>query len=106
MTDIAATVRPATGLTALLRHARYVIGENPVTGLAFGLFVLIIVAALIGPLIVPYDPLASDTAAALQPPSAGIGSAPTSSAAIFSAASSSRRGSISPSRSPRWRWSS
>jgi peptide/nickel transport system permease protein len=55
---------------ALLRHARYVIGENPVTGLAFGLFLLIVLAALAGPAIVPIDPLASDTAAALQPPSA------------------------------------
>src|SRR5947209_13278011 len=54
---------------ATLRHARYVIGENPVTGLAFALFVLIVVVALIGPYLVPHDPLASDTAAALAPPS-------------------------------------
>ena len=52
----------------MLRHARYVIGENPVTGLAFGLFVLIVVAAVIGPWIVPFDPLASDTVVALKPP--------------------------------------
>jgi peptide/nickel transport system permease protein len=69
MTDIAATPRPASGFAALLRHARYVIGENPVTGLAFGLFVLILLAALLGPWIVPFDPLASDTTATLQPPS-------------------------------------
>jgi peptide/nickel transport system permease protein len=68
MTDIAATVRPASGSAAMLRHARYVIGENPVTGLAFGLFVLIVVAAFIGPWIVPFDPLASDTVASLKPP--------------------------------------
>jgi peptide/nickel transport system permease protein len=55
---------------AMLRHARYVIGENPVTGLAFGLFVLIVVAALFGPALVPIDPLASDTGAALKGPSA------------------------------------
>jgi peptide/nickel transport system permease protein len=55
---------------AMLRHARYVIGENPVTGLAFGLFVLIVLAAALGPALVPIDPLASDTVAALQPPSA------------------------------------
>jgi peptide/nickel transport system permease protein len=52
----------------MLRHARYVIGENPITGLAFGLFVLIVVAAVIGPWIVPFDPLASDTVVALKPP--------------------------------------
>ncbi|MGL5114486.1 MAG: ABC transporter permease [Beijerinckiaceae bacterium] len=51
-------------------HARYVIGENPVTGFAFGLFLLILLAAIFGPLIVPYDPLASNTTSALQGPSA------------------------------------
>src|SRR5215468_9841993 len=59
-----------TAAAATLRHARYVIGENPVTGLAFGLFVLIVLCALFGSFLVPLDPLASDTAAALQPPSA------------------------------------
>ncbi len=39
------------------------------TGLAFGLFVLIAFCALLGPYVVPHDPLASDTAASLQPPS-------------------------------------
>src|SRR4051812_1697780 len=59
----------ASGLAATLKHARYVIGENPVTGFAFALFVLIVFAAVLGPHIVPYDPLASNTAAALKPPS-------------------------------------
>jgi peptide/nickel transport system permease protein len=59
----------ASGLTATLKHAHYVIGENPVTGFAFGLFVLIVFAALLGPHIVPYDPLASNTAMSLKPPS-------------------------------------
>jgi len=35
----------------------------------FTLFMLLVVCAMIGPLIVPHDPLASDTAAALNPPS-------------------------------------
>ncbi|PWR23797.1 peptide/nickel transport system permease protein [Zavarzinia compransoris] len=60
---------PSSGLAATLRHARHVIGKNPVTGLSFALFGLFVLAALIGPWIVPYDPLESDTAAALQPPS-------------------------------------
>ena len=54
---------------SIFRHARYVMAENPVTGMAFGLFALIAVLALIGPYIVPHDPLASDTAATLAPPS-------------------------------------
>jgi peptide/nickel transport system permease protein len=58
-----------TALAGTLRHARYVIGENPVTGLAFALFVLIVLVALVGPYIVPIDPLASDTVEALKSPS-------------------------------------
>ena len=64
------SVRPSSGLAATLRHARYIIGDNPVTGLAFGLFVVIVFLALFGPLIVPHDPLASNTSVALKPPSA------------------------------------
>lgn len=56
-------------MTALLRHGRYVLGENPVTGLAFGLFVVLVALAAAGPWLVPYDPLASNTAEALRPPS-------------------------------------
>jgi peptide/nickel transport system permease protein len=63
------TRRPQTGLAATLRHARYVLRENVVTGFAFALFMLIVLAALVGPYVVPFDPLASDTAAALRPPS-------------------------------------
>jgi peptide/nickel transport system permease protein len=70
MTDIAATPRPASGLVALLRHGRYVIAENRVTGFAFVMFALIVLAAVVGPYIVPHDPLASETTAALKPPSA------------------------------------
>lgn len=70
MTDIAATTRPASGLAALVRHGQHVIAENKVTGFAFALFILIVLASLVGPTIVPYDPLASDTVAALKPPSA------------------------------------
>ena len=62
-------VRPTSALAATLGHARYVITENPVTAVSFGLFGLFVMAALIGPYIVPHDPLASDTVAALKPPS-------------------------------------
>src|ERR1041385_7635542 len=69
MSDLALKDSQSSGILATLKHARYVIGENPVTGFAFSLFVLIVIAALLGPHIVPYDPLASDTAASLKPPS-------------------------------------
>jgi peptide/nickel transport system permease protein len=54
---------------SILAHLKHIVTENPVTGLAFGLFALFLLAAVIGPTIVPHDPLASDTAAALQGPS-------------------------------------
>jgi peptide/nickel transport system permease protein len=71
MSEIAAPVaRPSHGVAALWRHTRYVLGENPVTAFAAGLFLLIMFAALFGPLIVPHDPYASNTTMALKPPSA------------------------------------
>ena len=54
---------------SILRHAIYVVADNPVTVLSFGLFVLIALCAVFGPYVVPYDPLASDTSATLQSPS-------------------------------------
>src|SRR5581483_70644 len=56
--------------TSFVGHARHVIGENPVTGIAFALFLLIVACAVLGPFIAPYDPLASDTSATLKSPSA------------------------------------
>jgi peptide/nickel transport system permease protein len=56
-------------MTEALRHARYVLGENLVTAFAFGLFTFFVLCAILGPALVPYDPLASDTAQALNPPS-------------------------------------
>ena len=52
-----------------LHQARYVVSENLLTCVAFLLFVGIIVGALCGPWLAPYDPLMSNTARALQPPS-------------------------------------
>ena len=56
--------------TANLRHIRYVLGENRVTLFAFSLFVFFVLVAIAGPLIAPYDPLASNTMRALQAPTA------------------------------------
>ena len=63
-------VAQKSGFAATLQHARYILGENLVTAFAFGLLIVILLAAIIGPYVVPYDPLASDTAQALKPPSA------------------------------------
>jgi peptide/nickel transport system permease protein len=62
-------VPPSTRPTSTTwTHARYVIGQNPVTGLAFALFATFILIALIGPWIAPHDPLASNVAQAMKPP--------------------------------------
>jgi len=48
---------------------RYVLSANPVSLMAFVLFVLILLLGAFGPLIVPFDPLATDASNALQAPS-------------------------------------
>ncbi len=72
MTDSAATVGNAAAKpvsNSVFRHAQHVITENRVTGFAFAMFAIIALCALIGPYIVPHDPLSSDTTATLQGPS-------------------------------------
>jgi peptide/nickel transport system permease protein len=54
---------------AALRHSRYVLAENPVTLVAFSGFSLLLLLALFGPLLAPYDPLATASARAMQAPS-------------------------------------
>ena len=68
-TAVEAAAPPATGLSATLRHARHVVTGNPITGFSFTLFILLLICALLGPYLVPYDPLATNTAVALKPPS-------------------------------------
>ncbi len=51
-------------------HILYVLRANPVTLIAFGMFALLIFSAVFGPMLVPYDPLATNASNALQPPSA------------------------------------
>ncbi|MDQ0314563.1 ABC transporter permease [Amorphus orientalis] len=50
-------------------HILYVLRENPVTAASFVMFAFFLLSALIGPYVVPYDPLATDAVNALQPPS-------------------------------------
>jgi peptide/nickel transport system permease protein len=60
--------RPRSGLSATLAHAASVVSGNPVTGFAFALLLGLVACAAVGPWLVPYDPLASETSAALQAP--------------------------------------
>ncbi len=56
-------------MTSFGRHFRYVMSENPVTAVALGMVGLLTFAAVFGTVLAPYDPIATDTARALQPPS-------------------------------------
>lgn len=71
MTDstVSATaVAPVAGRSGW-QHFLYIISENPVTIFAFSLFLMLVFLALFGSWIAPYDPLATDAANTLQPPS-------------------------------------
>lgn len=73
MTEISAppiTAPAAKRKSGTLAHILYVLRENPVTALSFGMFAFFIGSAIVGPALVPYDPLATDASATLQPPSA------------------------------------
>ena len=52
-----------------LRHARYVLTDNPVTLGAFLLLLAFVALAVLGPVLAPYDPLASNAARKLEAPS-------------------------------------
>jgi peptide/nickel transport system permease protein len=53
-----------------LRTVRHVLADNPLSAVGAALVLLLVVGASAGPSLAPYDPLASNAAAALQPPSA------------------------------------
>ncbi|MBM3557481.1 MAG: ABC transporter permease, partial [Alphaproteobacteria bacterium] len=50
-------------MIASLRVARHVVTENPVTLIAFLLFIFLVVLAVFGPAIAPHDPVASNVPA-------------------------------------------
>jgi peptide/nickel transport system permease protein len=56
--------------SATLRHTIWILRGNPVTAVAAAGALILCILAIIGPSIVPYDPIASDVPNALQPPSA------------------------------------
>ncbi|MEN9231536.1 MAG: ABC transporter permease [Thermostichus sp. DG02_5_bins_236] len=59
----------STSVSMALKYARYVLSENKITFAAFALFFLLVLFALFGPAIAPYNPLASDATIALNSPS-------------------------------------
>lgn len=67
-TTSSAPVLPAPRSSAL-SHVLYVLRENPVTAASFGMFAFFVLSAVIGPYVVPYDPLATNSSIVLQAPS-------------------------------------
>jgi peptide/nickel transport system permease protein len=56
--------------SATFQHAAFILRGNPITGIAATGAALLTALAIFGPWIVPYDPIVSDVAHALMPPSA------------------------------------
>ena len=54
----------------MLRSTGYALGENRLTLVAAGIFAIMLICASIGPALVPYSPLMTDSAMHLQPPNA------------------------------------
>lgn len=50
-------------------HIVYVLQDNPVTLIAFAMLAFFLACAILGPSLVPYDPLVTNAARALEPPS-------------------------------------
>ena len=53
-----------------MANARYILAANPLNIVALALFSLIVLAAVFGGVLAPHDPLATNAAHVLQPPSA------------------------------------
>ncbi len=69
MSDLASASGTVKDTDSTFAHIVYVLRSNPVTLLAFAMFAVLILTAVLGPALVPYDPLESNAARALQAPS-------------------------------------
>ncbi|MBN9672314.1 ABC transporter permease [Roseibium aggregatum] len=69
MSDTATRAEALKQQDGALAHIAYVLRSNPVTLLAFAMFAVLLLAAVLGPLIAPFDPLQTNASNALQPPS-------------------------------------
>jgi peptide/nickel transport system permease protein len=67
MTDI--PLKSGLKASGALDHLIYVLRANPVTLIAFVMFAFIVLSAVLGPSLVPYDPLETNASRALQAPS-------------------------------------
>ena len=68
MTSSSVTPATAPARDGLWHHLRYIMAENPLTGISFAMFIGLIIMAIFGPYLVPFDPLATGAGPALKPP--------------------------------------
>ncbi|MDJ1635301.1 ABC transporter permease [Rhizobium rhizogenes] len=66
---MAETLSANTHSSTFWRDARHMAGENKLTLFAALILLTLVVISLLAPWVIPYDPLAVDTTAALKPPS-------------------------------------
>ncbi|KEA03086.1 ABC transporter permease [Agrobacterium rhizogenes] len=66
---MAETLSANTHSSTFWRDARHMAGENKLTLFAALILLTLVVISLLAPWVIPYDPLAVDTSAALKPPS-------------------------------------
>jgi len=64
---VTSTAAPTRG--GYWQHLRYIMAENPLTGISFVMFMGLIIMAIFGPYLVPFDPVATGAGPALKPPS-------------------------------------
>ncbi len=57
-------------MSATFQHVAWTLRSNPITGVAAAALAVLLLLAILGPWIQPYDPLATNVPMALQPPSA------------------------------------
>jgi peptide/nickel transport system permease protein len=68
--DMPALAKTESPFGRFCRRALYVFASNPTSIIGIGGFTLVLFAAIFGPVIAPYDPLATNASVALQAPSA------------------------------------
>ncbi|MFJ6322065.1 MULTISPECIES: ABC transporter permease [unclassified Rhizobium] len=66
---MAETLSANAHVSTFWRDARHMAGENKLTLFAALILLALVVISLLAPWVIPYDPLAVDTSAALKPPS-------------------------------------
>ena len=69
MSEVASGPSSVTPPDSTWKHVTYILKSNPVTLIAFLMFTVMLIVAVFGSVIAPFDPLESNATKTLQPPS-------------------------------------